>query len=520
MIRFTQVFGAHAGRVLEFDQDTVSFGRMPTCDVSFNPEADLDASGHHAEVRRLADGWHVIDAESRNGTWLNGQKIQRAVLSSGDELEFGMGGPRLKVEVSPAPAVQASRGQITGPMTPAEVQGHLGPVRGAQPTPVPPGLGRVDGAAATVAAMATPVPVIRDSVDLDPPTRLDRKMAPGPPTPIVGGVGPAPLSASVPGAPGAPSGPGPQGPGAPPKQYGQHTVGLMIDAALAQQSGQSRPGHSTAEIRAIAAASSSSSSSRGLKWVVALLMLVLGVVLAVAGGVIWFLLPDSTDTTATDVEVPEVDLAGARAAITTQSAAAMYVLVEEREGVDRGICAAFAVRPDLLATSASCVLEIEARRTDPPSHFAVPNGGGGRRLPVVRMGYHPSFVQGVAPSADVGIVHLATVTPIQTPLASMTELSALAVNDPVFLFGFPAGLGNVAVPFADVAPGSVTALTAFDGSIAPFPTARLLRHSAVTSPGTRGSPIFDASGKVVGVSAGAYGVRVDLLASLLAGMQR
>ncbi|MBW2462761.1 MAG: FHA domain-containing protein [Deltaproteobacteria bacterium] len=512
MIRFSQTFGAHAGRVVELDKDHISFGRMPDCDVAFDAEADLDASGHHADVRRLADGWHVIDGESRNGTWLNGQKVQRAVLSSGDELEFGMGGPRLKVEILGVRDGVASPGQITGPMTPAPGSGVQALV-----TPVPRGLGAVDGSAATVAAMATPVPVaaaVMPVSSLDPPTRVDGKNSHGPPTPIVGGVGPA-AALSAPMAP----------PQSGPKQYGQHTVGLMIDAALAQQADQSRPGRSTEEIRAIAASAAAptpgpASSSGALKWAVALLMLLLGLVMAGAGVFIWYLLPAAEDGPATVVDAPAVNLEAARIAITAQSAAAMYVLVEEREGVDRGICVAFAVRPDLLATSAACVLEIEAGREGRASHFAIPNGGGGRRLPIVRMGYHPSFVPGPEPSADVGIVHLAAVTTVQTPVASMTELGAMAAGDPIFIFGFPAGLADVAVPIADLAPGTLTALTAFDGAAAPFPTSQLLRHGLPPSPGTRGSPIFDASGRVVGVSAGAYGVRTDLLASLLAGMQR
>lgn len=99
MIRFYQTFGAHAGRTVEFEQDVVTFGRMPTCDIAFDPKADLDASGEHAQVKREQGVWHVLDANSRNGTWLNGRRIMRAPLATGDELEFGRGGPRLRVEL-------------------------------------------------------------------------------------------------------------------------------------------------------------------------------------------------------------------------------------------------------------------------------------------------------------------------------------------------------------------------------------------------------------------------------------
>lgn len=107
MIRFHQTFGAHAGRTVAFEKDVVTIGRLPSCDIAFDARADIDASGQHAQVLREHGAWFVLDANSRNGTWLNGQRITRAQLTSGDELELGRGGPRLRVEfmedVSTAP---------------------------------------------------------------------------------------------------------------------------------------------------------------------------------------------------------------------------------------------------------------------------------------------------------------------------------------------------------------------------------------------------------------------------------
>lgn len=98
-IRLEQLFGAHAGRLLEFDQDAIRMGRMPDSDVAFDAEADLDASGRHAEVRRGPDGFVVVDCQSRNGTFVNGRRVDRAVLKHGDEIECGVGGPRLRVHL-------------------------------------------------------------------------------------------------------------------------------------------------------------------------------------------------------------------------------------------------------------------------------------------------------------------------------------------------------------------------------------------------------------------------------------
>lgn len=93
MIRLRQTKGADAGRELEFEQDLIRIGRMPDSDLNFDPEVDLDASGRHAEIRNEDGRYLLIDTGSRNGTWLNGQRIKHAALGDGDEIEFGRGGP-------------------------------------------------------------------------------------------------------------------------------------------------------------------------------------------------------------------------------------------------------------------------------------------------------------------------------------------------------------------------------------------------------------------------------------------
>jgi hypothetical protein len=97
MIRLRQIKGADSGREFEFDQDLIRIGRMPDSDVNFDPEVDLDASGRHAEIRNEDGRYLLIDTGSRNGTWLNGQRIKHAALGFGDEIEFGRGGPRLEI---------------------------------------------------------------------------------------------------------------------------------------------------------------------------------------------------------------------------------------------------------------------------------------------------------------------------------------------------------------------------------------------------------------------------------------
>ena len=105
MIRLRQLHGAHTGREVEFDDVVVRIGRLPGSDLPFDPHADRDASGLHAELHRTATGYRVVDQDSRNGTWVNGTRVTQHELVIGDEIEFGYGGPRLRVEELAAPTI-------------------------------------------------------------------------------------------------------------------------------------------------------------------------------------------------------------------------------------------------------------------------------------------------------------------------------------------------------------------------------------------------------------------------------
>lgn len=105
MIRLRQLHGAHTGREVEFEDVVVRVGRLPGSDLPFDPHADRDASGLHAELHRTPGGYRVVDQNSRNGTWVNGTRVTQHELAVGDEIEFGYGGPRLRVEELAAPTI-------------------------------------------------------------------------------------------------------------------------------------------------------------------------------------------------------------------------------------------------------------------------------------------------------------------------------------------------------------------------------------------------------------------------------
>jgi pSer/pThr/pTyr-binding forkhead associated (FHA) protein len=61
-------------------------GRSSDCDVRVD---DANVSRRHAEVRRIGDGYSLVDLGSTNGTEVNGQRIQETALMNGDVISVG-----------------------------------------------------------------------------------------------------------------------------------------------------------------------------------------------------------------------------------------------------------------------------------------------------------------------------------------------------------------------------------------------------------------------------------------------
>jgi len=61
-------------------------GRSSDCSISLS---DPNVSRRHAEVRRIGDGYSLVDLGSTNGTEVNGQRIQETALMNGDVIGVG-----------------------------------------------------------------------------------------------------------------------------------------------------------------------------------------------------------------------------------------------------------------------------------------------------------------------------------------------------------------------------------------------------------------------------------------------
>jgi protease PrsW len=80
--------GSLAGQQRELTAGALTVGREPSCNLQFDVGERL-ISKQHASIQAEPDGFYVVDNNSTNGTFVNGQKISRAKLSSGDTIHFG-----------------------------------------------------------------------------------------------------------------------------------------------------------------------------------------------------------------------------------------------------------------------------------------------------------------------------------------------------------------------------------------------------------------------------------------------
>jgi protease PrsW len=91
--------GQMAGRQFELETGFLTIGRDVNCSVRFDPN-DRVISGKHAYIEAQSDGFHLTDNGSTNGTFVNGSRIQSALLNSGDTVQFGREGVTATVTVA------------------------------------------------------------------------------------------------------------------------------------------------------------------------------------------------------------------------------------------------------------------------------------------------------------------------------------------------------------------------------------------------------------------------------------
>ncbi len=81
---------------------TVRVGRSSENDVVISDAAMV--SGRHLEIRKEGDAWRIVDLNSTNGTFLNGERITEAGLEPPCVIRLGADGPELGFVIDDSPA--------------------------------------------------------------------------------------------------------------------------------------------------------------------------------------------------------------------------------------------------------------------------------------------------------------------------------------------------------------------------------------------------------------------------------
>ena len=506
-MKIVHTFGHSAGLVQTIAKDVIRFGRTPDNDVVFDANYDRDASGNHAELRLEGGRWVLVDLQSRNGTYLRGQRVtERAPLASGDEVTFGLKGPRVRLEyAAPAPA--------PAPPPAAAPHGHA-------PMPSHP-VAAYPAAAHPVAAHSPSAhPVAAHSPSAHPPQRAMAPSAPVHAAPPAYAPPPAPHAAH-PAAYAAP--PPPRARAAPleappaGKRVGPRTMAVMISSAVDAVRGRG-PQHSTQELSAHIDRQVDAATAGQKRTTILLAVLLVGALAGLAGLILWSSQSsESIDKLRSDLaKLPPEDprrkeIEGRLGSLHPSNASFGRNLYDRsKKGVfmlaagGEGFCTAFAVRPSVLATNAHCIF---AARRHVGGVVALENEGRAQvSYSVSDMKVHPGYRDSDANALtpDVGIVTISGKSAVVLDIAARDELAGTGAGDDVYMIGFPGRLMDASNPAATFLAAHIGRITNASGRPGAFAENWLIQHDAPTTAGTSGSPIFNGRGKVVGINAGGY----------------
>lgn len=78
--------GSQAGERFVLEEGVTHLGRHPDSEIMLD---DITVSRRHVAIERTTDGYVVSDEGSLNGTYINQERVERALLHHGDELQIG-----------------------------------------------------------------------------------------------------------------------------------------------------------------------------------------------------------------------------------------------------------------------------------------------------------------------------------------------------------------------------------------------------------------------------------------------
>jgi hypothetical protein len=155
----------------ELGEDSVVIGRDPDCDLFFT---DRKLSRRHARIVRAPDGgFQLVDLGSRNGSWVNEERVDEQRLSGRDEIRLGS--LRIVFDAGTSPHAVGSAEQDTGQFASgADATVHLagqpGPTLESAPRPEAESQSQSES---PEGGPGTPTPVAADQVQGGQTVRLD-----------------------------------------------------------------------------------------------------------------------------------------------------------------------------------------------------------------------------------------------------------------------------------------------------------------------------------------------------------
>lgn len=114
-----RIVGDGTDRLIELRQTKLQIGRARTNDIVL-PDAEKGVSRTHAELRYENGRYVLVDLQSQNGTWVDGQRIERAEVRIGAEIVLGE--YRMYLEQGTAAAVLSPGRDVTAKQPRAETR--------------------------------------------------------------------------------------------------------------------------------------------------------------------------------------------------------------------------------------------------------------------------------------------------------------------------------------------------------------------------------------------------------------
>ena len=495
--------GGRAGARFQLDQDRVTLGRRPDNDIAFDAHQDRKASGRHAELSRVGERWLLRDLGSTNGTFLGGVRVEAEVeVADGANIELGKDGPVLHVRIVRGPPVDDATvlAEMPDILAPPPSTGRTGVYRAMMVEAVSTSSRKLKWMIAVLAVLLVGGAAVAAFTILTQKQDLDAQKQ----DLAVQKAETQQLRAKA-------------------ERLREDAEALRSDATTAREEQRRLTTLTTALQQRLKSTREALDTARsGLDTATGRLA-ELRTRLSTAEGKARVELQAQARSIEADKKKYETQLASHSAALErlreTENAAeviaftyerTLFMLIADMPRGQTGFCTAFAISTKgLLVTNSHCVQMINDARAQGRKTIARMNRNPDKAFDVIRWKRHPSY-RDTPFSADVALLKVdlrGGSLPVAARLADDDTARSLKPGQTIYTMGFPGKVMNEKRPAADFRAAVISRITNYDNSPASVREAQVVWHSALTSKGTSGSPLFNVAGEVVAVNNGGLSAR-------------